>query len=148
MPFRLDDPRDKADGISLGITIIVTDRYVTAEQKLYCAGLVPFMKFDGGLLIQEIVLSTGFQGDVLTECFYEDVSQALGMGGDNALTEESMYRSEMENGQWPKPTWHDVIMLRTLYDQRIRPGMHESQAMPMVRVIIGKLLEELNAVAE
>ena len=46
------------------------------------------------------------------------------------------------------PTWHDVIMLRTLYDRRIKPGMHEDQAMPIVRVIIAELLEELNAPVE
>ena len=46
------------------------------------------------------------------------------------------------------PTWHDVIMLRTLYDRRIKPGMHEDQALPIVRVIIAELLEELNAPVE
>ncbi len=84
----------------------------------------------------------------MLECFYEDISQALGASNDLALTEASMYRSEVENGQWPSPTWHDVIMLRTLYDRRIKPGMHEDQAMPIVREIIRELLEELSASAE
>lgn len=80
--------------------------------------------------------------------FYEDISQALGLYGDNALVKESMYRSQAENHLWPKRTWHDVIMLRTLYDRRIFPGMHEDQAMPIVRVIIAELLDELNAAVE
>ena len=59
-----------------------------------------------------------------------------------------MYRSEAENANWRSLTWHNVIMLRTLYDRRIKPGMPEDQAMPIVRVIIAELLAELNAVAE
>ena len=103
---------------------------------------------DGSLFDVQMLASPLLEGDQLLKCFYEDISQALGVWHDLALTRESMYRSEAENGQWPKPTWHDVIMLRTLYDPRIKPGMHEDQAMPLVRVIIAELLEELNAVAE
>jgi hypothetical protein len=113
-----------------------------------CGLAKPIVYTDGGLLNQQMVVSTAVRGDSLVGCFYEDISQALGLYGDNALAEESMYRSQAENKLWQKPTWHDVIMLRTLYDRRIKPGMHEDQAMPLVRVIIAELLEELNASVE
>ena len=93
-------------------------------------------------------VSSNFFLDYLWACFHEDVSQAMGLFGDLAESEESMFRSEAENDKWPTFTWHDVIMLRTLYDQRIKPGMPEDQAMPIVRVIIAELLAELNAPAE
>lgn len=93
-------------------------------------------------------MSSVLANEDLRECFYEEISHSLGFYGYGALTEESMYRSDVENGLWTSPTWHDVIIMRTLYDRRIRPGKHEKNVMPLVRVIIAELLEELNASAE
>lgn len=124
------------------LRITITDDF---GELPYCYLLVPHIHDDGSLYVYDMVVSPLLRGDQLLECFYEDISQALGAGNDLALTEVSMYRSETENGQWPSPTWHDVIMLRTLYDRRIKPGMHEDQAMPLVREIIAELLQELNA---
>ena len=150
LKFHVIQPSHDFSDTSLDIIVYVSDHYVAGDERTrtYCAMWSLRLDVDGVLLHQQIVLSTAMQGDALTECFYEDISQALGIYGDNALSEERMYRDQVENGQWPSPTWHDVIMLRTLYGRRIRPGMHEDQAMPLVRVIIAELLEELNAVAE
>ena len=137
--------------------LIVTGRFagnlliaITSEpsDQPFCILLEPYVRDDASLLTYTMVASPLLDGDLLLECFYEDISQALGVGSDLALTEVSMYRDQAENDQWPRPTWHDVIIMRTLYDRRILPGMHEDQAMPIVREIIAELLEELNAMAE
>ena len=114
----------------------------------FCFIVKPDIGDDGTLLRIEVVASPFMEGNQLLGCFYEDVSQALGVWNDLALTPESMYRSESENDNWYRLTWHDVIMLRTLYDRRILPGMHRDQAMSVVRVVIAELLEELNAPTE
>ena len=142
LPFDIIQPSDQISDLYVDILILV-------EEMGWICGLTdPIINVEGVLLHIRMGVTANLDGDNLTECFYEDISQALGMSGDNALTAESMYRSHDENGQWPRPTWHDVIILRTLYDRRIKPGMHEDQAMPIARLIIAELLEELNATAE
>ena len=144
----LRNPRDKLL-TPIQINIVVTDRFVgDFKTRMYCFFRAP--KFDNNGLLSRInmVVSSNFLLDYLWACFHEDVSQAMGLFGDLAESEENMFRSEAENDKWPTFTWHDVIMLRTLYDRRIKPGMPEDQAMPIVRVIIAELLEELNAPAE
>ena len=148
IPFDVIEQSDKLSDIALDIIIHMHDRDPIDHNDWFCGLTHPIVNVDGVLVLERMGFSANTDGDGLIECFYEDISQSLGMSGDTALTEESMYRSEAENGRWLRPTWHDVIMLRTLYDQRIKPGMHEDQAMPIVRVIIGELLEELNAGAE
>ena len=148
MPFVVDGPSDDLLNKPFGINILVTDEYVTVDDDSYCMGERPGVSFNGEIFKQELIVSTAVQGDSLSGCFYEDISQALGFYGDEAVTNESMYRSESEIDNWISLTWHDVIILRTLYDKRLKPGMHLSQALPIVRVIIGELLEELNTPAE
>ena len=145
LPFGVNNPPDEVTGIAPGIYVLVREIWESVKP---CALVLGVMRTDGSLEFQPMIVSLKFRGDTLIGCFYEDISQALGLNGDNALVKESMYRSQAENKLCPKPTWHDVIMLRTLYDRRIKPGMHEDQAMPLVRVIIAELLEELNAPAE
>ena len=147
MSFDVIEQSDQLSDIALDIIIYVYDRDPIDDNDWFCGLTDPIVNVDGVLVLQRMGFSANTDGDDLIGCFYEDISQSLGMSGDNALTEESMYRSEAENDNWYRPTWHDVIMLRTLYDQRIKPGMHEDQAMPIVREVIAELLEELNAVA-
>ncbi len=145
MPFDIIQPSDRISDLALDIVINVYDRRLVEEDTWFCGLTRPIIDVDGVLLHIEMGFPANTHGDNLIGCFYEDISQSLGMSGDNALTEESMYRSEAENNNWYRLTWHDVIILRTLYDRRINPGMHEDQAIPIVRVIIAELLEELNA---
>ena len=140
-------PMKSEIGVSFDIEITVTDRYHQYTDKLFCFIRGPETNQNGAIQSSVVFVSPRESKDGLRECFYEDISQSLGFFGDGALTEESMYRSEAENGQWTSPTWHDVIIMRTLYDQRIRPGKHEKNVMPIVREIIAELLEELNAPA-
>ena len=145
LPFGVNNPPHEITGLAPGIYILINDH---RNYKRVCGLALTVMRTDGSLDLQPMIVSTNIGGDSFIGCFYEDISQALGLYGDNALAKESMYRSAAENKLWRRPTWHDVIMLRTLYDRRIKAGMPEDQAMPIVRVIIAELLEELNAVAE
>jgi hypothetical protein len=125
---------EKRSGLKVGIS----GEY---GEKSYCIYYRWAEEDNGSLRLISMPVSPLVKGDLLLECFYEYISQSLGLWRDLALTPESMYRSHDENKLWPRPTWHDVIMLRTLYDPRIKPGMPEDQAMPIVCVIIAELLE-------
>lgn len=78
-----------------------------------------------------------------TECLLEELSQILGPFNDVTTIEDTLWRP-LELKTYDSLTWSDAVILRTLYDERIRPGMHRDVAMPLVRVIIAELLAELN----
>ncbi len=84
------------------------------------------------------------QGNFTTrECLIEEMAQLMGLPNDSDIVSGSLFRkTTVAKTSWL--TWHDAIMLRTLYDERLKPGMHQTEAMPIVKVIIGELLEELN----
>ena len=129
------------------VRIIATYQHVTTLGRHHCFNDDFTINDDGSIDRRELIVAAGNPDDFLADCFYWGISVALGLHGDPWPTVESMFSGE-ENDLPQRPTWHDVIMLRTLYDQRLKPGMPERQASPIVRVIITELLEELNAVAE
>ncbi|MCP4538939.1 MAG: DUF2927 domain-containing protein [Chloroflexi bacterium] len=84
------------------------------------------------------------QGDFsIRECLLEEMAQLMGLLNDSDIVAESRFRNQTKD-KAPWLTWHDAIMLRTLYDERLKPGMHQAEAMPIVWNIIEELLEELN----
>ena len=42
-----------------------------------------------------------------------------------------------------EPAWHDRVILKTLYDKRLKPGMDANEANPIVRQIIAELIVEM-----
>ncbi len=83
-------------------------------------------------------------------CALEELSQLLGPANDTTLVEHSMWRpyssiSLFNSRTYGTLTWHDAIILRVLYNERIKPGMHKDDAMPIVRELIEKELRDLNA---
>ncbi|MEQ8711199.1 MAG: DUF2927 domain-containing protein [Rhodospirillales bacterium] len=79
----------------------------------------------------------------MRHCLVEELSQILGPANDITLIEDSLWRpKEVETARGL--TWSDAVILRALYDERLKPGMSRAAALPIVRIIISELLEELN----
>lgn len=79
----------------------------------------------------------------MRHCLVEELSQILGSSNDISLIEDSLWRpKEVETARGL--TWSDAVILRALYDERLKPGMSRAAALPVVRIIISELLEELN----
>lgn len=98
---------------------------------------------DGGYAQARIYIGPDWPDEHLAECIEEEFSQALGPGNDTLVLEQSLWRP-WEQKTYRGLTWSDAVILRALYDERLKPGMHRDKAMPLVRQIIGELLEELN----
>tara|TARA_R110002110_G_scaffold105276_3_gene264857 strand:- start:18 stop:818 length:801 start_codon:yes stop_codon:yes gene_type:complete len=101
------------------------------------------IKPDGSFDFAQIQMGRKIPASERTECLLEELSQILGPFNDVTTIEDTMWRP-LELKTYDSLTWSDAVILRTLYDERIRPGMHRDVAMPIVRVIIGELLAELN----
>lgn len=88
-------------------------------------------------------MSSDWPDSRLAECITEEFSQILGPGNDTTILEQSLWRP-YEQKTYHDLTWSDAVILRALYDERLRPGMHRDKALPIVRRIITELVAELN----
>jgi hypothetical protein len=70
-------------------------------------------------------------------CVHEEVAQGLGLPNDSPAARPSIFNDDEE---FALLTRHDELLLRILYDRRLRPGMRPDEARPIVRQIAEELL--------
>lgn len=70
-------------------------------------------------------------------CIIEELTQAFGPGSDNATYRPSMFDSRYLPDRL---TINDKILVRTLYDSRIKPAMTRKETEPIAREIIEELV--------
>ena len=72
-------------------------------------------------------------------CIHEELAQGLGLANDSPAARPSIFNDDEE---FALLTRHDELLLRILYDPRLRPGMTEAEARPIVETIAAELLGE------
>lgn len=72
-------------------------------------------------------------------CIHEELAQGLGLANDSPAARPSIFNDDEEFGLL---THQDELMLKMLYDRRLRPGMTVREARPIVRKIAAELLGE------
>lgn len=70
-------------------------------------------------------------------CIHEELAQGMGLANDSPSARPSIFNDDEEFGLL---TGHDELLLRILYDRRLKPGMTEAEARPIVEVIASELL--------
>lgn len=70
-------------------------------------------------------------------CIHEEIAQGLGLANDSRLVRPSIFNDDEE---FALLTHHDELLLQILYDPRLRPGMTETEARPIVLEIARELL--------
>lgn len=70
-------------------------------------------------------------------CIHEELAQVLGLVNDSPDARPSIFNDDEE---FTLLTHHDELLLRMLYDPRLRPGMTISQARPIVEQIAAELV--------
>jgi hypothetical protein len=70
-------------------------------------------------------------------CFHEEIAQGLGLANDSPRARPSIFNDDEE---FALLTRLDEAMLRILYDPRLRPGMREAEARPIVETIAAELM--------
>lgn len=69
-------------------------------------------------------------------CIHEEIAQGLGLPNDSPRARPSIFNDDQE---FALLTPMDELMLRMLYDDRLRPGMTEEEARPIVGLIAAEL---------
>ncbi|MEN8195347.1 MAG: DUF2927 domain-containing protein [Pseudomonadota bacterium] len=75
--------------------------------------------------------------DLRRHCIAEETTQGLGLSNDSALVKTSIFNDW--SGQQSLTPW-DALMVRVLYDPRLRAGMAQAAATPLIGEIMGSLL--------
>ncbi|MFT3975301.1 MAG: DUF2927 domain-containing protein [Amaricoccus sp.] len=65
-------------------------------------------------------------------CVQEEMSQAMGLPNDSPEARPSLYNDDLE---FAVLTEHDAILLRMLYDPRLKPGMTAAEVLPLLPAI-------------
>ena len=69
-------------------------------------------------------------------CIHEELAQGLGLANDSPDVRPSIFNDDEE---FAFLTPHDELLLKILYDKRLRPGMTEAEARPIVARIAAEL---------
>jgi Protein of unknown function (DUF2927) len=70
-------------------------------------------------------------------CIHEEIAQGLGLVNDSPKARPSIFNDDQE---FALLTRQDELMLRILYDPRLRPGMKVEEARPIIQTIASELL--------
>ena len=70
-------------------------------------------------------------------CVHEELAQSLGLINDSPRARPSIFN---DNEEYALLTKQDELMLKMLYDPRLRPGMTLAEARPVVEVIAVELM--------
>lgn len=70
-------------------------------------------------------------------CYYEELAQGMGLPNDSPRARPSLFN---DTAEFAVLTVLDEQLLRMLYDPRLRPGMREEEARPIIRRIAQELM--------
>ncbi len=86
-----------------------------------------------------IVVNKARTPDKIDHCVLEEMAQSLGLPNDADAPWPSMFAN---TGTLPGLSWVDRILIRTLYDPRLPPGMPRAEALEAARRVIGEIYEK------
>lgn len=72
-------------------------------------------------------------------CLHEEIAQGLGLANDSPQARPSIFNDDEE---FALLTSQDALMLRILYDPRLKPGMTAAEALPVVQQIAQEILPD------
>ena len=70
-------------------------------------------------------------------CIHEELAQGMGLGNDSPRARPSIFNDDDE---FALLTTHDEMLLKILYDPRLKPGMTAEQALPIVEQKAAQLM--------
>ena len=125
--------RDLVPGIDDDTIRIITDMPLST----FCM-VVAFSRAGGDVYTDAIaIIRAELQDRTRRACYHEELAQGLGLPNDSLQARPSLFNDKAE---FAVLTPHDEILLRILYDRRLRPGMREAQARPIVSRIAAELM--------
>lgn len=97
-----------------------------------------YSRGDSSVYVQAVgVIRAELPSRTRTSCYHEEIAQGLGLPNDSYDVHPSIFNDDEE---FAHLTRHDELLLEMLYDPRLRPGMTEAEARPILHDIATGLL--------
>ncbi|MHA3913772.1 DUF2927 domain-containing protein [Halovulum sp. GXIMD14793] len=85
-----------------------------------------------------ILVKAEQRGLMRLSCIHEEMAQAMGLSNDSFDARPSIFNDDEE---FALMTLHDEVLLRMLYDKRLRPGMTAAEARPLLPKIAADAMQ-------
>jgi len=120
-------------GIDAAAVRLITDM----PRETFCLAMA--FSRDGTATYTEAVAIIRAEHPDLTRlaCYHEELAQGLGLANDSSNARPSIFNDDQE---FALLTGHDRLLLRLHHDPRLRPGMREAEARPIVFRIASELV--------
>ncbi len=120
-----------------GISSATVDTAVNMDRDTYCLAFA-MTPNNSATYAQGIIIIRAEHPDLLRRsCIHEEIAQAMGLPNDSPTARPSIFN---DDGEFGLLTTHDEMLLRILYDPRLRPGMTETAARPIIETIAAELM--------
>lgn len=111
--------------------------FLNLDRTTHCL-VIAFAGGGSSSYSKAVALIRGEHPDLLRlSCIHEELAQGLGLANDSPAARPSIFNDDEEFGLL---TTHDEMLLRILYDARLRAGMTAAEAAPIARQIARELL--------
>ncbi len=140
--FVLNEDERRALGPTLrqlvpGISTATVNSALRMNRDTYCLAFAVTPQ-DSPVYTRAIIIIRAEHPDLMRQaCIHEEIAQAMGLPNDSPDARPSIFN---DDGEFALLTTHDEMLLRILYDPRLRPGMTEAQARPIVERIATELV--------
>ncbi len=117
-----------------------TVRYALNLPKDQLCLVIGIFKPDGVTYDRAVAIIRAEHPDLLRlTCVHEELAQGMGLANDYSRASPSIFNDNEEFGTL---TRHDELLLKILYDKRLRTGMTAAEAAPIAREIARELMAE------
>lgn len=122
-----------APGISAAAIRSVTEM----APDIYCT-VFAFTAGPGGAYSRAVTVIRGeLPASMRQACIHEELAQSLGLVADHPRARPSIFN---DNEEFALLTRQDEMMLKMLYDPRLRPGMGLDEARPLIATMAAELM--------
>ncbi|ABG31592.1 DUF2927 domain-containing protein [Roseobacter denitrificans] len=136
-----EDDRDAALNTAAarisGITARSLDPLRDLGRDTYCAVAAYASGADANTYTAAVAVIRAENPDLLRlSCIHEELAQGLGLANDSRDARPSIFNDDDE---FALLTAHDELLLKMLYDPRLKTGMSAAEAAPITRIIAREL---------
>ncbi|KAF0112618.1 MAG: hypothetical protein FD149_2408 [Rhodospirillaceae bacterium] len=133
-------PHDSAFNFEIHFMPMADVRRITKSSTIRCSGVLKGSSRDY-LIARAIVYIANDDDHRIRHCLHEEIGRVLGLTNDSSLIADSLFNDTNDSRR--SYSLSDMILIRALYDRRLRPGMSRKEAMPIARIILRELATRL-----
>lgn len=121
------------------LTSVVIDEIVASPRNTFCVAYAFSDERNANAYTSAIILVKAEHSDLMRlSCIHEEMAQAMGLANDSPTARPSIFNDDEE---FALLTRHDELLLKMLYDRRLRLGMTPLQARPLLPAIAEDVLK-------